>query len=400
MERILPISLFYFLLSVACSKGTSRGSDLTSPAKEEVGLFSETDTEVATDVSIAEMKVQQASSVKPNVTASLSQQAVGVFTTTAATATTKTAAKTAANVNLLTLVDTAVPEMLTLTQTPVAAPFDFTKPFYLRTPTCGVIAANNNGTITTRFHCEEGLPTAASFHVDTANGFISVQNPANSVQFWRMYYSSSTTTPLYGYNLPTSPAGYNSVLVYLTNFAIGSIFSFGSVGCSPNCQRLTFAALPFMSDQPAVFTYTAFDVAATGAAMPLAATSVAVDANDPSQIMITLPFCYLALTSSSLLDCSGNINNATTFTYFQNSVDQKFYLKSNGFYFAADGSITAVSSPATLVAPPASVSALPEARYIQFSTGKYLIPGSWESSSTTIPTAAGSTGMLLIGEAP
>jgi hypothetical protein len=394
---LLTMPTFSFLLlvtSLACSNGsTSRGTSDPSPEKAEPALLNQVESQLQTDETNTHSLTQFPSSTLATLDNSL-QPPSTVFETDGSTA-------TVSDVNLLSLLQGSATDEEILTQNGVTPSFDFSKPFYLRTPTCVLTAeTTSSGTISTQFHCEEGFTNGAWFQVETSTGtgYISIQNPANAREYLRMYRPTggcSSGPPQFG---STQPSGTDSVSVLLTS---GYPFVLGQSTCSTSSTiksyyRLTPTSLTFSADMPVSLVGTSPLYIANTTTPPVLAPILLPSDKNPKQIF--LPFCYLSFAfNSPVLDCSGDRTKRATFTYTKNSVDQKFYLQSNGISISESGAAVANPVSTTLDAVP---NALSSVRYIHVGS-YYITAGNWSPGSLTIPLSMSTTsGFLFVGEEP
>ena len=385
----IHIQILLFLLTgiVACSKSTtSRDSSTASPERVAPALLSDSTQTQSAPALIHTLLSTQITTTNLETTSAPVEVTDFPYV------------DTNAELDVLHLLESSKSNVDTSTFTLTVPDFDFSKSFYLRTPTCLVTATSDSNGIYPKFHCEEGYTQGAWFYVDTGNGYITIQHPTQKDQRWRMYRStgscSNATPPVFG-NSSSPPTGYASVVIPLLSNAVSYPLTFGrSSGCD-NGSTLSYYHLT-----PTSFTFTGTTSATLLGNAPLtAALAPTLVPSDRSPAQLFLPPCYLSLTpTKAVVDCNAVSNNSRSlFTYQQNPNNQKYYLKSNnGYYLAADGTITANPTPTSLEAIPKAVSSI---RYVHVGNG-YLTVGAWDGSSATTPVSVGSTGFSFVGEKP
>lgn len=378
------ILLSLLTVIVACSKSTtSRDSGTASPEREASAILTDS------------TQTQSAPSLLSTQTKTNNTTTVGAETVTMGIDPLPSV-DTNAELDLLHLLESSISSVDTSTFTLTVPDFDFSKSFYLRTPTCVVTATSDSNGIYPKFHCEEGYTQGAWFYVDTGNGYITIQHPTQKDQRWRMYRStgncSTAYPPVFGFNLSSPPTGYASVMIPLLSNAVSYPLTFGRSSECDNGLTLSYYHLT-----PTSFTFTGSTSATLLGNAPLStALAPTLIPSNRSPAQLFLPPCYLALTSTKVVvDCNAIANNSRSlFTYYQNPVDQKYYLQSNGIYLTASGTVTANATPTSLDPVPNALSSI---RYVHVGSG-YLTVGTWDGSSSTTPVSVGSTGFGFVGE--
>lgn len=373
------------MFSWACSKSTtSRDSGTDSPARVESAILSDT-----TQTQSIPLPAHISTQTKTTNTTTLEIETLDTGLDSF------TQVDTHAELDLLRLLESSLSNVDTSTFTFTVPDFDFSKPFYLRTPTCVVTATADSNGISTQFHCEEGYTQGAWFHVDTGNGYITIQHPTQKDQWWRMYRSTSSgcstaAPPVFGNNLSSPP--YTSVVIPLLNYVINTPLTFGrSNGCDNGSTlsyyHLTPSSLSFSGTSSAVLL---------GNAPLITPLSPLLTPFNRSPAQLFLPPCYLSLSTNNLVvDCNPLTSNSRSlFTYNLNRVNQKYYLQSNGYFLAADGSITANATATTLEVVPNTLSSV---RYVHVGNG-YLNVGTWDGKSATTGVSVGTTKFSFVGE--